>query len=136
MNNITYVITTVNMRVLWNEQKGEHFNLKKVMRQGDPISPYIFMFCIDKISHMIMDVVGKKDCEGKKAGKRGPRISHLIFVNDLILFGKAIVHQVACIMKVLKNFCEASYQRVSIEKSNIMFSKNTPQQLRRQIMQA
>lgn len=92
MNNIMYVITTVNMRVLWNEQKGEHFNLKKGMRQGDPISPYIFMFCIDKLSHMIMDAVGKKDWEGKKAGKRGPRISHLIFVNDLILFGKAIVH--------------------------------------------
>lgn len=39
-------------------------------------------------------------------------------------------------MNVLHKFCEALGQQVSIEKSNIMFSKNTPHHLRREIVQA
>ncbi|CAK8572086.1 unnamed protein product [Lathyrus sativus] len=101
-------ITIVNMRVIWNGQRGDYFKLKKGFHQGYLISPYLFFLCIDKLSHMIMDVVDKKELECMKVGRRGPRISHFMFANDLILFGKATEQQVTCIMKVLKKFCEVS----------------------------
>lgn len=58
-----------------------------------------------------------------------------MFADDRILFGKATVQQITCITKVPRNFCEASSQRVSVDKSRILFSKNTPMHIRNQIVQ-
>lgn len=57
-------ITFGSIRVIWNEQKGEYFKLKKGIRQGDMISSSIFVLCIHKLSHVIMDIV--KEGLGRK----------------------------------------------------------------------
>lgn len=80
-------ISSVSMRTIWNEQNGDFFNLKKGLRQGDPLSPYLFILCIDKLSHMIMDIMERREWNGMVVGKEGPKMSHLMFSDDLILFG-------------------------------------------------
>lgn len=84
-------ISSVRMRTTWNGHKGDYFNLKKGLKQGDPISPYLFVLCIDRLYHMIMDVVDNKEWECTKVGRKGPKVSHMMFADDLLLFGKAIV---------------------------------------------
>lgn len=54
------------------------------------MSPYVFVICMDKLSHMIMDAVRSGKWTGVKAGMKCPKISHLMFAIDLLLFGKAI----------------------------------------------
>ncbi|KAI5421904.1 hypothetical protein KIW84_045379 [Lathyrus oleraceus] len=58
-----------------------------------------------------------------------------IALYDLILFGKSIIQQITCITKVPRNLCEASSQRVSVDKSRILFSKNTHMHISNQIVQ-
>lgn len=53
------------------------------------MSPYLFVLCIDKLSHLILDSVEANQWECLKIGKGGPKVSHLMFVDDLILFGAA-----------------------------------------------
>lgn len=57
-----------------------------------------------------------------------------MFVDDILLFGKASVRQMDKVKDVLHKFCLYSSQAVSFEKSNILFSKNVPAQLRREII--
>lgn len=71
--------------------KGDYFKLKKGLRQGVTISHYLFVLCIYKLYHMIMDEVDKKEWEGMNMGKKGPRVSHMMFSDDLLLFGKVVV---------------------------------------------
>ena len=58
------------------------------------MSPYFFILYMDRLSHIINDAIKDSDWILIKAGKFGPPISHLIFVNDLILSGKAYVKQI------------------------------------------
>lgn len=67
--------------------------LKKGLRQGDPISPYIFVLCMDKLFHMIMDAFEYRRWDTMRPGRKGPLISHLMFSNDLLLFGRATCKQ-------------------------------------------
>lgn len=48
-----------------------------------------------------------------------------MFVDDLLLFGKATKSQIANMMEVLDDFCATFGQLISKEKTRIMFSSNT-----------
>ncbi|XP_057760108.1 uncharacterized protein LOC130980443 [Arachis stenosperma] len=54
----------------------------------------------------------------------GPRISHLMFANDLLLFCKAEKQQVQTVMVALENFCRASGMKFNVEKSKALCSRN------------
>ncbi|GAU35481.1 hypothetical protein TSUD_384360 [Trifolium subterraneum] len=94
------------------------------------MSPYLFVLCMDKLSHMISQAVDGGKWVGIRAGRAGPIISHLMFADDLLLYGKATVEHMQCVIKVLDDFCILSGQMVSQEKTSILFSKNVPQEVK------
>lgn len=55
--------------------------------------------------------------------KGGPRVSHLFFADDVLLFAKAKPSQVQLIANILKKFCMVSGLKVSLEKSRAFASK-------------
>lgn len=62
-----YVMMYVSMSIRWNEKQAKYFNSAKGLRQRDPIFPYLFVLCMDKLSHMIMDSVKCGQWKGIKA---------------------------------------------------------------------
>lgn len=54
--------------------------------------------------------------------KNGPKISHLFFADDVLLFAKAKVSQAKVIKEVLDSFCSLSGLKVSEEKSKVFAS--------------
>ncbi|KAI5393641.1 hypothetical protein KIW84_060678 [Lathyrus oleraceus] len=89
---------------------------------------------MDKLSHLILDVVDNKRWVGIKVSRKGHLVSHLMFVDDLLLFGKAIESQVANMMEVLDVSYTASSQLISKKKTRILFSSNTLVGIRRKIV--
>ncbi|CAN1215741.1 hypothetical protein LINPERPRIM_LOCUS354 [Linum perenne] len=65
--------------------------------------------------------------------KEEPKLSHIFFADDLVLFEVATRDQCDIISQCLERFCAASGQLVSKEKSHIFFSKNTSFGMRRNI---
>lgn len=54
-------ITTVKTNVLWNGRRSEYFEPERGIRQRDSMSPYIFVLCMDNLTHLIEEEVdGKK----------------------------------------------------------------------------
>ena len=67
-----------------------------------------------------------------KASKDNLGFSHLLFVDDIILFSKA--NASGCeIAKVLEKFCREFGQKISHEKSRIYFSSNVSEELKEEI---
>jgi hypothetical protein len=129
INVIMYSVRTVNTNVRWNDTRSEYFAPKKGLRQGDPISPYLFVICMDKLSHLICEAVEKGDWTAMKAGRNGPMVSHQMFADDLLLFGQATTSQMVCVREVLKTFCSLSGQNISNDKTNIFSPKMLIQSL-------
>ncbi|XP_057744587.1 uncharacterized protein LOC130962384 [Arachis stenosperma] len=126
-------ISTAKMRVLWNGEELEEFSPLRGIRQGDPISPYIFVLCIERLSQLIGAAMDHKFWKPIRLKKDGPPISHLCFADDLILFAEASLDQANVINKCLETFCESSGQKVSKEKTRIFFSKNVGHNVRTEI---
>ena len=91
-------ITTTTLNVLWNGNRTGEFCPARGVRQGDPLSPYVFILCMDKLSHIISDTVEKKLWNPMRVGTNGPAISHLMFADDLLLLGEASMDQIDTIL--------------------------------------
>jgi hypothetical protein len=62
---------------------------------------------------------------GIKIGKFCAPISHLLFAEDILIFGKPTSIEAVTIKYCLDSYCAWSGQKVNIAKSSIHFSKNT-----------
>lgn len=54
-------ITSVQRNVLWNGSWFEFCSFQRGIRQGDPMSRYIFVMCMDKLSHLISQAIDEGD---------------------------------------------------------------------------
>ncbi|MCH83160.1 hypothetical protein A2U01_0003975, partial [Trifolium medium] len=110
INVIMKGVTSVQTIVKWNGICADYFRPTRGIRQGDPISPYLFVMGMDKLSHLICHAVNQGEWKPIKVGRNGPVISHLMFADDLLLFGQAKVLQMQCVMRILDEFCTLSGQ--------------------------
>jgi hypothetical protein len=95
------------------------------IRQGDPISPYLFLLCAEALSAMITRVNGDGRLTRVPTSKRGPKISHLFFANDSLLFCRATLTQWNHLSSILQLYEEVSGQKMNANKTAIFFSINT-----------
>ncbi|XP_057747786.1 uncharacterized protein LOC130966983 [Arachis stenosperma] len=132
---ISYCISTTFMNILWNGSPSETFRPTRGIRQGDPLSPYIFVLCIERLSHLINKLIHEKQWEPIMLSRGGPKISHLCFADDLVLFAKADMKQVQIIKNALSLFCGCSGQKVNLGKSCVFFSSNVNHNTRHHLSQ-
>ncbi|PKI70142.1 hypothetical protein CRG98_009474 [Punica granatum] len=126
-------ITTPTLQILSNGEASETFSMGRGIRQGCPLSPYIFLLCIERLGHIITDMVRGERWRPIRIGTNGPAVSNIMFADDLLLFAEASLEQIQRIMEALQLFCGASGQRISAEKTMMFFSKNENESLRHQI---
>ena len=117
-------ISSVSTSILFNGGSLEPFYPTRGIRQGDPLSPYIFILCMDFLGQLIQEKCEAKVWSPVKASRSGPSFSHLFFADDLMLFAKANAENCMAIRDVLDTFSSLSGQTVSDEKSRVYFSPN------------
>ncbi|KAK7282263.1 hypothetical protein RIF29_10909 [Crotalaria pallida] len=124
INIIMHCISSSSMCVNWQGDFSSVFYPARGIRQGDPLSPYIFVLCMDKLFHLIQDSIDSSDWKPLAMGRGGPKISQLFFTDDIILVAEASLEQASVVSNILQKFCATSGQNVSFHKSSVFFSKN------------
>ncbi|XP_060972639.1 uncharacterized protein LOC133038488 [Cannabis sativa] len=104
------------------------------LRQGDPLSPALFIIEADVLSRLMA-----KNEAGKIAGFKftrggGAAITHLMFADDIILFGKASVKEANNFLKCFDEYCAWSGQAVNYHKSTVYFTQGVPGNKAQEIM--
>ena len=127
------LVTSVSFSVLLNGDRLENFRPTRGLRQGDPISPYLFLLSAEGMSGLINSKIQSSVLNGIKVAPSAPTVSHLLFADDSLLFFRADVANAEIIKEVLGIYCGASGQRVNMEKSSILFAKGVGQQSREEI---
>lgn len=99
---------------------------KRGLRQGDPISPYLFLLCVEGLSRAIQSAESENaiHIHGCKVSRTAPSITHLLFADDSFLFFRADHDETVKIKEILDKYELLSGQAVNYRKSGIFFSSN------------
>ncbi|KAA3489007.1 reverse transcriptase [Gossypium australe] len=126
-------VSTASYAVNINGIRGRVFHPTRGLRQGDPLSPYLFLICSEGLSALIRKAVGERIIKGVKASRRGPEISHLLFADDCLLFEESTKEQAIVLKVILQQYEQCSGQCVNFNKSTIFFSSNTQEGVKEEI---
>jgi hypothetical protein len=119
-------ISTVSYQILINGQPSASFSPERGLRQGDPISPYIFILCANVLSGLLHKESQSNNIHGIQVARHAPKITHLLFADDSLFFARANIQEIEILTQVLTKYQEASGQLVSLDKSEVSFSRNVP----------
>ncbi|XP_030503490.1 uncharacterized protein LOC115718807 [Cannabis sativa] len=103
------------------------------LRQGVPISPYLFLACAEAFSALIRKFEERKWLHGCKVANGAPSVSHMLFVDDSFLYCKATNGEMNRVLQLLRMFATAMGQHVNFGKSSVFFSTNTSSHLQQAI---
>lgn len=102
------------------------FNLypTRGLRQGDPISPYIFIMCLNELSHDLHHAETDARILPINLGQKGFPLSHLFFADDSIIFSGAMHTAITHLTSVLQKFLTEASLTINIQKSHFLISSN------------
>jgi hypothetical protein len=126
-------ISSVTYQIIINGQPSKSFRPERRLRQGDPLSPYLFIMCADVFSGLIHKAATLKEIHGLKVARSAPQLSHLFFADDSLLFTRASTHEATKILSILHTYQQASGQLVNLDKSEASFSRNVPIEVKNMI---
>ena len=119
--------------VMWNGQISKPFNPSRGVRQGDPLSPYLFILCLNHLSLLLDSALHTKSLQPIKVNRRDLSFNHIFFADDIFLFAHANPQQAYILFNIFRGFCNNSGQLFSSHKSKLFFSRNTPVQIQNDI---
>ena len=82
-------VRSVTYSILINGEPQGLITPSRGIRQGDPLSPFLFLLCVEGLHGLIEDAARVGDLRGFYLCKRGPKLTHLFFADDSLLFCKS-----------------------------------------------
>ncbi|XP_021761446.1 uncharacterized protein LOC110726302 [Chenopodium quinoa] len=123
VDTIMAFVTTVRYSFIINGVPSDLVTPSRGLRQGDPISPYLFILVADVLSRMLQTASKRNLIHGVRASRNGPEITHLFFADDNLLFTRATRQECSIIVDILNKYEATSEQKINLEKSEVSFSK-------------
>ena len=121
-------ITMVTYSILVNGEPKGLITPTRGLRQGDPLSPYLFLFCAKGLNAILNQASESGDIHGFPICRNGPKLTHLFFADDCLLFCRSTLEECEKIQQILAYYEEASGQVINRDQTTLFFSKNTSEQ--------
>lgn len=124
INIVMKCVEIVSFSVRVNGVFSEIFKPTRGIRQGDPLSPFLFLICAEGLSCMLKNYGEAHLHRGIRVGIHCPWVSHLLFVDDCLVFTQATAEGAQRLRGVLELYRMGSGQLVNKQKSAVFFSSN------------
>lgn len=125
INIICQCISTVEYNFQLNGQVIFTLKPSRGIRQGDPLSPYLFLLAANVLSHLISKSVDEGQWKGIKISHHSASISYPLYADYSLLFMEANHQQFLHVKRTLEKFSLWLGQKINYSKSSLVFSLNT-----------
>ncbi|XP_056843438.1 uncharacterized protein LOC130495882 [Raphanus sativus] len=123
---IMVCVTSVSYSFLINGAPQGKVMPSRGIRQGDPLSPYLFILCTEVLSGLCSNAQVSGILPGVKVARNCPPINHLLFADDTMFFTRTDQESCNNFLAILAKYERASGQCINPTKSSITFSSKTP----------
>ncbi|PWA74065.1 reverse transcriptase domain, Zinc finger, CCHC-type [Artemisia annua] len=115
----------VNARssILVNGSPTSEFAVSKGLRQGDPLSPFLFILAMEGLHALICKALDMGIYKGATIDSDHLRVSHLIYADDVIFAGHwsaTNIHNLLCILRILRCFFLISGLKINVHKCSLL----------------
>eukprot|EP00253_Pinus_taeda_P033781 PITA_33781 len=111
------LISSPSFSILVNGIPSKTFSATRGLRQGDPLSPFLFILVAEGLGRFIKKEREADKIKGLKLWGNNLCVTHQQFVDDIMLFGEPTVKEVKHLQKILDIFAEASGLEINRDKS-------------------
>ena len=128
-------VTTPSFSILLNGKPYSIIHPSRGIRQGDPISPYLFLLYAEGLIALLKKAESKGRIKGVSICRGAPKVTDLMFADDSLLFCQATQAKGETIAEILQTYARAFGQSINLEKSSAYFSNNTSERQKGQILE-
>ena len=126
-------VKTVTYSILVNGEPKGMITPTRGIRQGDPLSPFLFLLCTEGLNELFNKAAHQGHIKGYSLCRNSPRLTHLLFADDSLLFCRATLEECQRVLDILEVYGRYSSQQINQSKTTIVFSKSTSDDTRNQI---
>ncbi|GKV14959.1 hypothetical protein SLEP1_g25757 [Rubroshorea leprosula] len=106
--------------ILINGSPTQQFPVTKGIRQGDPLSPFLFLIVAEGLNGLMTAAVEKNLYKGVEVGNDVVTVTHLQFANDTIFFGEASEQNIRIVKCILRTFEMVVGLKINFRKCQLM----------------
>ncbi|RVX05281.1 Transposon TX1 uncharacterized 149 kDa protein [Vitis vinifera] len=106
-------LSSVSFAILVNGSAKGWVKASRGLRQGDPLSPFLFTLVADVLSRMLMRAEERNLMEGFRVGRNRTRVSHLQFADDTTFFSNSREEELQTLKSLLLVFGHISGLKAS-----------------------
>ena len=134
INPIMICVNTVSYSVLVNGEPKGLIRPTRRIRQGNPLSPFLFLLCMEGLHSLISKAEREGAIHESSLSKTSPKLTHLLFANDS--FYKSNRSECQKVLQILAHYERLSGQQINRGKTAIFFSKSTNDAMKLEIKEA
>ncbi|GAU23240.1 hypothetical protein TSUD_172690 [Trifolium subterraneum] len=109
-----------NMSILVNGSPTEEINIKRGLKQGDPLAPLLFLIVAEGLGALMRMAVAKGRFKPFLVGRSGMPISMLQYADDTLCIGEASIDNLWAVKAILRGFEMVSGLKVNFWKSFLL----------------
>lgn len=118
-------ISSVRYNLLLNGSLCKDFSLSRGLRWGDPLSPYLFILCIEFLTHLLEKEEIESNIQGIRICREAPIVSHILYADDNLIACRANKENSLAVRRTLDTFGLWLGHLTNPDKSHIFFSRST-----------
>ncbi|ONM30676.1 hypothetical protein ZEAMMB73_Zm00001d040162 [Zea mays] len=123
------LLASSSTRILLNGVPGEIISHQRGLRQGDPLSPLLFILVMDVLNLLIQKASDEGLLQQLSSGTLHHRLS--LYADDAVVFLRPVASDISLVLEILRLFGEASGLKTNVLKSSVFPIRCTEDDLMR-----